>query len=194
MILIAQRASEVVSMKFSANTAYTFDRLIRFSNYTCTRKKFMWITIAIATAIVTLTFVLQFLLLGYDIVFTWSFFGMIFFDAICLLMCFVFPRITLKKSPALDAQIHYEFYDDVFKISAELIGGKESSELSYNVIKKIEYTKNDIYLFIDQNQAYIVEKSGFSCGAADDFINFVESKIEAIKFLKKRKKQQNSKI
>ena len=174
-------------MKFSANTTYNLDRLVRFSRYVSIKKRWVWITTGIATAIVSLTFILQLALIGFDATITWAFCGVLFIDTLYAFMCFVLPKITYKKSPALDAVIRYEFYDDTYTITAELKVGKETSELSYSTIKKVMKSNDDIYLFIGPNQAHIVDKSGFELGTADNFEQFIETKIEAKKFLKKRK-------
>lgn len=187
MILIAKSASEVFRMRFSADTAYSYERLLRFSDYTCIKKKWMWILMAAATVIVSLSFSLQFFSIGYDPTITWAFCGVVFIDAAYAFMCFVLPRITLKKSPALNANIHFEFYDELYRIEAVLPSGKEQSELSYTAIQKLKYTDSDLYLFISQNQAYIVDRAGFTLGSSDEFIDFLQSKIDTQRFLDKRK-------
>ena len=174
-------------MKFLASTVYSYERLLRFSSYTSLKKKWVWITMAAATFIVALCFSLQFFLIGYDKTLTWSFFGIILIDSLYLFLCFILPRITLKKSPGLNAKIIFEFYDDYYRIDAELPNGTEQSELKYAVIRKIESTKEDLYLYVAENQAYIVDKSAFTLGEAEDFVSFVQSKIETTKFLSKRK-------
>lgn len=174
-------------MKFSATTVYSLDRLVRFSRYVSLKKRWTWITIGIATAIVTLTFILQFALIGFDATITWAFCGVLFIDALYAFMCFVLPRMTYKKSPALDAVIRYEFYEDTYKITAELKLGSEQSELRYSTIKKIMKSNDDIYLFVGPNQAHIVDKSGFDFNSADDFIDFIEATVEASKLLKSKK-------
>ena len=179
--------SETSRMKFSATTEYSLERLVRFSRFTSIKKKWVWIFIAVCTAIVGLTFTLQFTLLGFDATLTWAFVGILLIDALYVFLCFVFPKIALKKSPALGAGVRYEFYDDGYKIDTELRTGKESSELSYETITKVLSSKKDIYLYISANQAYVVDKNAFTLGTAEDFLNFIELKIEARKFLKSRK-------
>lgn len=174
-------------MRFSANTVYDLDRLVRFSRFVSLKKRWVWITMAAATALVALTFVLQLILVELDSTITVAFVGVLFIDALYAFMCFVLPKITYKKSPALGAKIRYEFSDETYKITAELSAGSEQSELSYTTVKKIMTSGSDIYLFIGPNQAHIVDKSGFDLGDADAFLQFIESKIEARKFLNARK-------
>jgi hypothetical protein len=173
-------------MIFSAKTVYTLERLARFSSFTSLKKKWVWIFIGICTAIVGLTFALQFLLIGFDKTITYAFVGVILIDALYFFLCFVFPKIALKKSPALNAEISYEFTADGYRIEAVLKNGKETSELNYDAIKKVLHSKDDIYLYIASNQAYIIDRGGFTVGSDSEFINFIETKIEAKEFLKKR--------
>ena len=174
-------------MRFSANTVYDLDRLVRFSRYVSLKKRWVWIIMAAASALVALTFILQLALIGHDVTVTVAFVGIIFIDALYAFMCFVLPTITYKKSPALNAKIRYEFSEDTYTITAELSTGSEQSVLKYTTLKKVLFTDSDIYLFIGPNQAHIVDKSGFELGEADAFLQFIESKIEAQNFLSARK-------
>ena len=174
-------------MRFSADTVYTLDRLVRFSKYVSLKKRWVWIAMATATVIVTLTFILQLALIGFDATITWAFGGILFIDALYAFMCFGLPYFSYKKSPALNAKIRYEFSDDTYKITAVLKTGREQSELNYTTLKKVMVGGDDIYLFIGPNQAHVIDKSGFDLGTADSFVNFLEAKIEAIEFLSKRK-------
>ena len=174
-------------MKFSASTVYSYKRLLGFSDYTCLKKKWIWIIMAAATVIVSICFSLQFTLLGYDSTLTFSFCAVILIDLLYSFMCFGLPRITLKKSPALNAQIRFEFYESFYKIEASLSNGNEQSQLNYSALKKVDKTKNSIYLYVSQNQAYIVDKDGFTLGSAEEFMSFISSKIESQNYLNKRK-------
>lgn len=174
-------------MRFSASTVYSYKRLLEFSDYTCLKKKWIWIIMAIATVIVTICFSLQFSLIGYDSTLTISFCAIVIIDVLYTFMCFGLPRITLKKSPALDAEIRFEFHENFYKIEATMPSGNELSQLNYTALKKIEETKNNIYLYVSQNQAYIVDKGGFTFGTAEEFVDFISTKIEAQNFLNKRK-------
>ena len=174
-------------MKFSASTVYSYKRLLNFSDYTCLKKKWIWIVMAAASIIVSICFSLQFTLLGYDSTLTFSFCAVILIDLLYSFMCFGLPRITLKKSPALNAQIRFEFYESFYKIEASLSNGNEQSQLNYSALKKVDKTKNSIYLYVSQNQAYIVDKDGFTLGSAEEFMSFISSKIESQNYLNKRK-------
>lgn len=174
-------------MRYSADTTYSYDCLLRFSDYTVLKKKWAWILMAVATVIVTVGFILQFTALGYDFTLTWAFCGVLIIDVLYAFLCFGLPRITMKKSPSFNAEIHFEFYNDTYKIDATMPSGKEQSELNYTAIKKVEETKKCIYLYVAQNQAYIVDKARFTLGSPDEFLDFISTKIEAQNFLNKRK-------
>ena len=89
---------------------------------------------------------------------------------------FVLPRFIVNKSPILNANILFEFHEDIFKISATLKNGTESSELNYSAIVKLMESKQDIYLFISQRQCYILDKSSFTVGCSEDFLKFLQEK------------------
>ena len=175
-------------MNFSANTVYSLDRLVRFSTFISLSKRWVWVFLGVASGFVALTFVLYFALFGFDATVLWSFLGIIFIDALYAFLCFGLPRITYKKSPALDAKIHYEFFNDCYAVTSVLANGNEKSELNYQTVKKVMRYKNDVYLFIGPNQAYIIDTDGFELGSADALVSFIEAKIEARKFLEKREK------
>ena len=165
-------------MEILNTTHYDKKRLLKFNSFTVSRNIGIWIIISIATALVSACYVLQFLFLERSTAISFSFFFIIFFDVLYVLMAFVFPAISIKKSKSNNITIHYVFKDNTFFMSAETPIGTEKAELPYGNIIKASEAEDDIYLYIAKNQAYIVDKSGFPDNNLTAFKNLICEKVK----------------
>lgn len=66
----------------------------------------------------------------------------------------------------------YTFYDEAFRVS----GIQSTSVYPYFQISDIRKNKNCLYLYYGPENAYIVDRSGFSAGTDEEFIRFIEEK------------------
>ena len=163
-------------MYFSNKTIYDRKRLIRFSDFCVLKKKFLWVAMIICSAVVLITELPSLITDPHD---TFSKIYLIVVLALFILLLFLLfiaPRIGIKKSPAYEAQHSYEFEDEVFKIDSTLKNGKDSLELKYSSLVKVMESRDDVYLFISNRQAYVLDKSGFTAGNPEDFVIFIQSK------------------
>lgn len=165
-------------MEIRNTTVYTKNRLLGFNSFTVLRNVAMWIFFSVATALVTACYILQFFLFERSAAISFSFYFIIFFDAVYAFACFLLPIITIKKSKSNNITVNYIFGESTFFMSAQTVNGTEKAELPYaNIIKALE-SKNDIYLYIGKNQAYIVDKSGFTEGTLDGFKGLIRAKVK----------------
>ena len=164
-------------MYFSNKTIYDKKRLVRFNDFCVLKKRVFWGFMIICSTLVLLTYVFSVIAIP-DNNDTITFLSIISlaYDAIILMCYFVFPRISIKKSPAFNAETSFEFDEDGFKVCANTSNLKESTELKYSSLVKVMEGKQDIYLFISKRQGYIIDKSGFTAGNPEDFIIFLQSK------------------
>ena len=163
-------------MRFSNHTIYDKKRLIRFSDFVALRKRFFWIFIVVCNALILVAFAFNIAFKSYDSVIPSCFTLTIVIDLICVFCSFIFPRITVKRSPALNADILFEFQEDSFKVSAKTKNSTDFSELNYPALVKVMESEQDIYLYLSARQAYVLDKSGFNSGSPDEFVEFLKDK------------------
>ncbi len=163
-------------MKFTNRTIYNKDRLLRFNDFVILKKRFFLVYMIVCSVLILISTVV---LIALDSFTPALLRGFLFFGVVVILyfVCgLVVPRFTINKSIGLNADVFFEFQDDVFKISTTYKNGTEMSELKYSSIIKIMESKSDIYLFISARQSYILDKTGFELGSVDEFLNFLKDK------------------
>ena len=165
-------------MTFSNQTVYDKKRLLSFNTFVALRKRLFWAIMIIATILVSATFVF------YEVTKTneqdntiLACFAIIVVVDLTYVFCtFVLPHFTIKKSPAYDSSISYEFWEDSIKVSVSNPRIKENSEILYSSLVKVMENKQNIFLYISSNQSYILDKSGFTVGDSKELIAFLISK------------------
>ena len=165
-----------IGMNFSNRTIYDKDRLIRFNMFSVLRKRLFWSFMILSTALVSVSFALTLALEVYDFTMSLCFALIVFIDITYVFCWLILPRITINRSAAINADVLFEFQEDIFKITAEAKNGRESSEMNYSAIKKIMESDRDIYLYTSAYQAYILDKTAFSIGSPDEFVEFIKGK------------------
>ena len=161
-------------MEFSANTVYTYDRLCGFNTYVVLKRLWFWILLCISTVLCAISFALS---LATDSVGIFEIFLIAFvvlIDVVSVITYFVVPRSAIKKAPAFNSTVNFEFYHDYLKISADTKHGKEASELRYSAIVKYAETKSDAYLFISKNQAFIIDKASLTGATVEELRDFLK--------------------
>ncbi len=149
-------------MELKISTVYTKQRLLRFNDYFWMQRKGFFATLAVCTLIVwgCALFLSIFDALSDTIRLCC---GMVtVLDVTLLFSAFVIPRLTVKKSPTIDAVMGYCFNEEAMNISAETNTENASVTLKYSAIVKVGKKNDDVYLFISARQAYIVDVSELS--------------------------------
>ncbi len=95
-----------------------------------------------------------------------------------LLYRFVYPYYKtgkeLKSDKVQNSLVNYYlFYDKYFKIKNKL----GNSKIRYYKLYRVYESKNFFYLYLDKNNAFILEKSGFVIGNIDSFRKFMKNKM-----------------
>ena len=96
-------------MRFSATTVYSRERLADFNKFVALEKKWFWIFLSACTVITLSSFFLALFSGGFN---KTAFIGMILvlaIDAFYAFVTVIAPRIAIKKSPTLDAEVQFEF-------------------------------------------------------------------------------------
>ena len=168
-------------MRFSATTVYSRDKLADFNKFVALEKRWFWIFLSVCTLITLSSFILLLALGSFDKTVLFSLLLIAFIDVFYVLVTFVLPKLTVKKSPALDAEIKFEFHNDFFNVNAATKTGHESAEHRYAIIKKARESKDVIYLYIAKQQAYIIDKSTLQPDSIDDFKFFLKNRSIDVK-------------
>ena len=161
-------------MEFSATTLYTYDRLYSFNMYVVRKKLWFWLLLSFSTVMCAISFGLSLATGDVGIFEIFLIALIILIDAVSLVTYLVIPRSAIKKAPALNSSINFEFYHDCLKISADTKIGKEVSELRYSAIVKYAETNSDVYLFISKNQAFIIDKASLSGVTVEELKEFLQ--------------------
>lgn len=165
-------------MEFSAATVYTYERLYGFNIFVAKKKLWFWILLAVSTLLCAMSFGLSLAMGDVGIFEIFLISLVVLIDVVSVITCFVIPRSAIKKGPAFNSTVNFEFYHDYLKISADTKLGKENSELRYSAIVKYAEANNDVYLFISKNQAFIIDKASLTGGNAEKLVEFLKLKIE----------------
>lgn len=149
-------------MELIISTVYTKQRFLRFNDYFWAQRKGFLAIFAVCTLIVwgCALFLSIFDALSDTIRLCC---GMVtVLDVTLLFSAFVIPRLTAKKSPAIDAMMEYCFNEEDMNISSETKTEKANATFKYAAIVKVGKRNDDVYLFISARQAYIVDVSELS--------------------------------
>jgi len=96
------------------------------------------------------------------------------------------PRINAnsvyKKSPALfDTGLSFTFQEDYFTVlTTGMISG--NSDIRYEALFRAYQTKDSFYLYLQQQQSYIIDKASFTAGTPEDFAVFLAKVMPAKKY------------
>ena len=168
-------------MRFSATTVYSRELLADFNKFVALEKKWFWIWLSVCTVLTLSAFILMLSLGTFNKTVFFGLLLVLFIDVFYLLSTFVIPKITVKKSPVLDATVNFEFYTDVFTASATTKTSRDTAEHRYAAIVKARETKDVFYLYIAKQQAYVVDKSTLKPNSVDDFRVFLKNRNIALK-------------
>lgn len=101
--------------------------------------------------------------------------------------CFLFillPKLAYKNNQKLlNETIRYSFNTESFSINAETKYIKVDEIIKYPFLYKV-YDFNDyIYLFVNFNNGYIVDKSKFEYGTVEDLLNILKKQLPPNKYI-----------
>ena len=146
-------------MPIEIKTVYTKERLLRFSYYVFGRKLILNILYLILGIFALLTLIAGAILdvLTIEIALMLSV-GLLIVLAYFLLNLLL-PLILVRKAKNLNTDINYSFSEENLSIIAENSLINENTNIKYDIFKKIVKYKNELYLFIEKYQAFIVDLS-----------------------------------
>ena len=149
-------------MPINVSTVYDRERILRLNNYFARSKFVFWIVMGIASLLVMASFTLLAILdaLSFQI---WAcLISVIFIDILYLFSYLVLPHIALNKNKSLNVKITYSFDTDSFQLNAVNEHMNENMTAKYTMLIKVVKENTDLYMFISNRQAYVVDLSGLS--------------------------------
>jgi hypothetical protein len=83
---------------------------------------------------------------------------------------FLYKKEVSKKAITKEKTFRFYFYDKSFKIREDL----KYDTIYYFKLYKVFETKNFFYLYFNKKYSFIVDKSGFTQGTAEEFSKFIK--------------------
>ena len=163
-------------MRFSADTVYDRERLLRFNSFYVAHKRVMWAILIISTLLATAIFVWQATSIGFNSTSTAALAAVVAADVFYVLFNLVIPRFSIKKARTLNARIKFIFFDATFRLEAPALMPNGAPDIFYTSLSKVMQSEKDIYLLLNSKQCFIVDKAGFTLGSADELLDFLAAK------------------
>lgn len=82
-------------------------------------------------------------------------------------------RKRKNNKKQLGQEFTFEFTDKYVEIKAKKVDNK----LSYRKFHRVYETKNNFYLYLDDEYAILIDKNGFTVGNVEDFRTFIKKKL-----------------
>lgn len=154
-------------MEITAFAKYDWKTIKKFNHFHNFKKnKLKRATVPIllfALAISLLGFAVCFFLDEFDSTLTTLLIIEVLLVLLLLFRWFIMPRINFNLNKiAKNNTNEYIFKDETFSVSCESNGMSGNSEIKYKNIRCFYETKEYIYVYINMNQAFIVEKDSIS--------------------------------
>lgn len=149
-------------MPIEVTSVYTKRRLIRYQIYVATSKKFFWTLVIVGTLLVFAVEIVGAALT--DVPFSMSAYHwfLLAWDALCVFLYFVLPFLLINKNKSLNTIVNFTFDQDTISYQSTSALINENSTVRYAMLVKAIKKGSELYLFINGNQAYLVDLSTLS--------------------------------
>ncbi|MBO5338156.1 MAG: YcxB family protein [Clostridia bacterium] len=150
-------------MEIKNTTIYTKEKMIGFARYHAKQRSMTTLIILLAGSVIC--FIGGGLILGFGggsptLIFLLVL--LLILDILLPLLNFVFvPNSTVKKSKIIGATVEYVFKKDEFTMHSKNEHMDQESTIQYTMLLRVEEYKNHLYLYIQPNQAFLVDISSF---------------------------------
>lgn len=124
---------------------------------------------------ILLIVLISFHIVNHNYLFTIILFCFLFFF---LIYRFLYPYYKIGKefkSNKIQNNLvnYYFFYDKFFKVKNQL----GSSKIKYHKLHRVYENGNYFYLYLDDTNAFIIDKCGFTIGDSETFKKFIKNKV-----------------
>lgn len=143
------------------HSLYDYDAIYEFNKFIINRRgrsnRFLNVALITVNAVMLLAFLLVNAISGFDLFMTVAILVIAFLDAIYLFSHVALPKIISKKASAVVAEITFCFKENEIEIEARKPNFTENATVRYEGMIDFQENKNYFYLFVEKNQAYIVD-------------------------------------
>jgi len=168
-------------MPIEITTVYDKKKLLRYSDYHCSRRMILWVFLGICTFSMLAIIVLN-AIFSYVPPEQYAYLAvLLLYDAIVVFLLFGLPRLTINKNKALNSVAKYKFSDGSFEVDTNSPTMTSNTTVKYDRLTKVRADRESIYLYIVVNQAYIVDISSLTIQQLTELKELLENNIEAKK-------------
>lgn len=169
-------------MPIEVTTVYTKECLLRYQHYFRSRRKVFWIILAVMEVIALGLSLCIGILWGDFSLFLRGFLLIFLIDAVYIFNYVIYPRISVNKAKNLNASVQYSFEEECFHMHSNNTLFEENSTIQYTMPIKIYKKGNDLYIFIAQRSAYIVNLSSLSDAEKEALRNLLQPNFKPKNF------------
>ena len=144
-------------MQVELKTVYTAENLLKVSKFMASRRKLMWILMAIATLFVSFCFTIVAVFGEADSTIWTCMIATVAIDALYLFFYFVYPLISVKKAKNRDLAVTYRFGEEEICISAKNEYIDEVSTVKYSIMTKAYKRGKDLFIFDTVRRVFYVD-------------------------------------
>lgn len=175
-------------MEIKTKTEYTQERLIRFNTVHALKNKLRWIIYIVAT-VVFLALAIFSIVKGVSsgdygriALYCGVFVIILALDIYTVIASFVLPRKKIKNAPIIGATLSVTFREDGILVLGHSNGSDSNSAHSYLSLQTVIKKGDDMYLYVNKSNAYIVDLSQLKEQEIDQIKKRITGKVKEIKW------------
>ena len=152
-------------MEIKTKTEYTVERLIKFNTVHAFKNKLIWViyigftSLILAGTIATVVKGIKTGNYGGLLMYVLVLAAAIAYDTYVVIKNFVIPRKKIKEAPIVGATFKVIFREDGIEVFGHLKSNDSHSAHSYLSLETVIKKGNELYLYVNKNNAYIVDAS-----------------------------------
>lgn len=145
-------------------------------------KKRLW-TIAVVYGLLGALILLELWWLGPNSMLTFMLILLIVVFLCCLYRYFWAGKVRYCRLGSMQGIVNsYVFYQDEMAVASNSTGYNADGKIQYHLIKKVKETSAYFFIFMNNNQAFIVEKSTITGGTADQIRGYLSIWVDEKKY------------
>ena len=155
-------------MEIKTKTEYTVERLLRVNTSHMLKNKLRWViyigftVLILAGTIATLVRGVRTGNFGGIALYLLALAGAVGYDTYVIIKSFVSPRKKIRVAPIVGATFKVTFRDDGIIVNAHAKNADSNNAHSYLSLESAIKNGSDLYLYVQKNNAYIVDISSLS--------------------------------
>lgn len=171
-------------MEIKASSKYDWETIKKFNNFNnYIRFKALKIVVLISNIVLVAMAVLLCVMNAFTADLIGKFALVLFVDAFFVFTNHVYPKIQYNKSKLLHGMVNeFTFGDDAMLLEQNGENANNTETMKYSAIWKVYEAKDNIYIYINPNQSYIVDKSTIVGGTVADLRAFLMEKVGTKKY------------